>query len=316
MAGLAILSRSLRAGTTPVVLPPGTFTPAAFIEGAARLTHARRYVSLVPTQLHRVMQSDEALAAARSFAAVLVGGAAIPAELLRTARERGIPVVTSYGMSETAGGCVYDGVPLDGVHVHVDAGRVVITGPTLAAGYLTPSGLLDAIDDSGTGWRTTAAGREFVTSDLGELRDSRLHVIGRTDDVIVCGGRKIVPQLVEAVLERAGLGHAVVVGVPDRQWGEVPVLLVPTGPTSDHPASAPTASSAHPAPTAALPDAPTAALPDATTAATWHDLIAQADLPNHARPRLLLTMDRLPLLASGKVDRAAARELALPHWQA
>ena len=142
VGGLQVLVRSLLAGTTPVVLPPGPFGAAAFAEATARLTGPRRYVSLVPTQLRRLLPDPGAL---RAYDAVLLGGAAAAPSLLAQAREAGVRVVTTYGMSETSGGCVYDGVPLDGVRVSVEGGRVRLGGPVVALVVLrAPLTLADA----------------------------------------------------------------------------------------------------------------------------------------------------------------------------
>ncbi len=190
VGGLQVLVRSLVAGLDPVVLPPGPFT-ATSLDGVSGC----RYASLVPTQLLRL--PDGAL---EDFDAVLLGGAAAPP---------GLPanVVSTYGMSETSGGCVYDGVPLDGVSVDV-AGRVRLRGPVLASGYRDGAPLLDA-----DGW--------FTTGDVGALVDGRLVVHGRADDVVVTGGEKVAPAAVErALLEHPHVVEVAVVGVPDAEWGQ------------------------------------------------------------------------------------------------
>ena len=113
----------------------------AFAAATAALGPGRRYTSLVPTQLRRILDAEGAAAALRSYAAVLVGGAALDPATRERALAAGVRVVTTYGMSETAGGCVYDGVPLDGVTVELDPdGRILLGGPTLASGYLRPDG--------------------------------------------------------------------------------------------------------------------------------------------------------------------------------
>jgi O-succinylbenzoic acid--CoA ligase len=195
VAGLQVLFRSVRAGTSPVT-------------SAAELTADRRYISLVPTQLSRMLASGEL----GRFDAVLVGGAALDAGLRSRAERAGVRVVATYGMSETCGGCVYDGVPLDGVRVDVDAtGRVRIGGPVLFDGY----------DGE------PATGDWLVTEDLGRIEDGRLHVLGRADDVVVSGGVNVPAA---AVTERLR-GHpdvldAEVVGVPDEEWGQLVVAVV------------------------------------------------------------------------------------------
>jgi O-succinylbenzoic acid--CoA ligase len=217
------------------------FTAAGFAAAATDLAdrHARgsrTYVSLVPTQLHRLVTAADdgdgaGLDALARFDAVLVGGAAAPAPLLARARAAGVRVVTTYGMSETSGGCVYDGVPLSGVRVRLaDAepgtGVVELSGPTLAEGYVGDPGATVAAfrtDPDGTRW--------FRTSDLGRLDDGRLTILGRADDVILTGGVNVAPAAVEEAiaehLARLGTpGEACVVGVPDAEWGQAVVAVV------------------------------------------------------------------------------------------
>ena len=138
VAGIQVIVRALLAGAPPVVMDLRTgFRPDAFAAATAALGPGRRYTSLVPTQLRRILDAEGAVAALRSYAAVLVGGAALDPATRERALAAGVRVVTTYGMSETAGGCVYDGVPLDGVTVELDEdGRILLGGPTLASGYL------------------------------------------------------------------------------------------------------------------------------------------------------------------------------------
>jgi O-succinylbenzoic acid--CoA ligase len=141
VAGVLVLVRSVLAGTEPVVLDLAAgFRAGAFVEATDRLTGSRRNVSLVPTQLARVLDDAEAAAALATYDAVLVGGAATPAALLDRARDADVRVVTTYGMTETCGGCVYDGRPLDGVTVDADGGVLRIRGPVVASGYRNDPG--------------------------------------------------------------------------------------------------------------------------------------------------------------------------------
>ena len=212
VAGLQVLFRSVRAGTDPVV-------DDDVRAGAAAMTGERRYVSLVPTQLHRLLDDPDAVAALRTFSTVLVGGAAVPTPLRERAAGAGVTVVATYGMSETCGGCVYDGLPLDGVAVVVGAdGRIRIGGPVLFDRYdgrpdLTAEVLAD-------GW--------FTTADLGSLdHDGRLQVLGRVDDVIVSGGVNVPGPAVAARLrEHPAVEAAEVLGVPDEEWGQRVVACV------------------------------------------------------------------------------------------
>ncbi len=204
IGGLQVLVRSLLAGTEPVVLD-GPTTVEAFEAATARLTDQRRYVSLVPTQLQRLLDSPALLA----YDAILLGGAAASPALLAAARDRGARVVTTYGMSETSGGCVYDGLPLSGVTVST-GDRIRLCGPVVARGYrLRPNLTAGAF-----------AGDCFTTADLGRLDGNVLTVLGRADDVIVTGGEKVAPTAVEQALSNhPAVEQVAVVGVPDSQWG-------------------------------------------------------------------------------------------------
>jgi O-succinylbenzoic acid--CoA ligase len=182
-------------------------------------------------------------------------------------------VVTTYGSAETAGGCVYDGLPLDGVAVAIGAsGRVRIGGPTLFEGYagrpdLTAEVLVD-------GW--------FLTSDAGRLdADGRLQVLGRLDDVVVTGGVNVpAPAVAARLRQHAAVGAVEVLGVPDEEWGNrVVAFVVPAG--------------AGPAP----------------ALAELRDWVAAAH-PRSWAPRQVVLLDDVPLLANGKPDRLALRGLA------
>lgn len=279
VAGIQVITRSLLAGTEPLVLPPGRFDPFAAadaLRAALSASSERLYASLVPTQLHRIVAAagsgplPAGLRAWAGLAGILVGGAATAPALLDRARDLGLRVVTSYGMTETAGGCVYDGVPLDGVQVRV-AGTIEIAGPVLARGYL-PDEPGAFVDEGGVRW--------FRTADVGEVVDGVLHVHGRADDVIVTGGVNVAPVAVERVLADLGLGEVCVVGMPDAEWGQVVTAVVVPG------------------------DGP---LPDVDA---LRDAVA-IRLGKAAAPRAVVVMDRLPYRGPGKVDRAAvAREAA------
>ena len=246
VAGLQILIRSLEAGTEPVVVDTSSgFSPAALAEA---LSSARRstgvaacrlYVSLVPTQLVRVLQDPQARRALAGADAVLLGGAAADPALLDRARGAGVTVVTTYGMSETGGGCVYNGRPLEGVEIAIQApdtegaGRILISGPVLAEDYLhtpghSPAGSPGGGPDDGEGFHRSGASRLLATSDRGRLHpDGRLEVLGRLDDVITTGGVKVEPRHVEEALTCIdGVAEACVVGLPDEQWGSTVVAAV------------------------------------------------------------------------------------------
>ncbi|HLX50193.1 MAG TPA: AMP-binding protein [Streptosporangiaceae bacterium] len=209
VAGIQVLVRSLLAGTEPVVCD--RLTPEVVA------TCGCDYVSLVPTQLRRLVGDGASLA---PFVKILLGGAGAPARLLAAAAAAGGSVVTTYGMTETSGGCVYDGKPLDGVRVGIGPGGLIrIAGPVLFSGYRLQPGR------TGDGW--------FTTADLGSIGPSGLLTVrGRADDVINTGGEKVVGAEVAAALETfPAVREAVVVGRPDAEWGErVTAVVVPANP--------------------------------------------------------------------------------------
>lgn len=188
------------------------------------------YTSLVPTQLRRALDDEQLRGALARLDAVLIGGAAADAQLLEQAKAAGIRVVTTYGMSETCGGCVYDGQPLPGVSMDVDqaTGAIWLSGPMLATGYLGDEErtrrCFVSRPDSQAG---EPARRWFITSDRGQIVDGRLQVLGRLDDVIISGGIKVEPGPIEALLALNPLvSECAVVGLPDLQWGQVVTAVV------------------------------------------------------------------------------------------
>ncbi|UFU02495.1 AMP-binding protein [Ruania suaedae] len=239
VAGVQVLVRSILAGTAPELTESGPFRPADLAAAIGRMrTDVPRYVSLVPTQLVRVLQADDGgacVAALGTCAAVLVGGAATPPDLLDRARAAGIAVVTTYGMTETCGGCVYDGLPLEGVQVRTSgpSGRIEIAGPVLATAYLSPDGSApeEPAPDGGSELVEQEGRRWLRTTDSGRLEQGRLSVLGRLDDVLVTGGLNVHPAEVERRLAAAGFGECVVVGVPDETWGQR-VTAVVAGPAT------------------------------------------------------------------------------------
>jgi len=269
VAGWQVMVRSLDSGLDPVSLNDFEH----FAQAAEATEGPRRYTSLVPTQLVRLLGDGAATEALATFDAVLVGGAAAPVSLLERARACGVRVVTTYGMTETSGGCVYAGRPLRDVEARVDQdGRVLLSGPVLAQGYA---------DGDQSRFFRQGGRRWFATSDAGHLTDDgTLEVRGRLDDVIVTGGEKVSPSTVESALAgRAGVVDCVVVGVPDSYWGHAVTAVV--------------VADAGPTPTT---DDVRAAVRDA--------------LPASALPRHVVLVDALPLIGPGKPDRAAAAALA------
>jgi O-succinylbenzoic acid--CoA ligase len=154
-----------------------------------------------------------------------VGGAALADSLRTAAIDAGITIVTTYGMTETSGGCIYEGRPLDGVETRVEPdGRLSIRGPMIALGYLNdPETTCAAFVD---GW--------FLTSDLGEIEHGRIRVLGRADAVINSGGEKVSLPAVEAAVRRHPMViDAIAAGGPDATWGERLVVgVVASGPVS------------------------------------------------------------------------------------
>ncbi len=221
VAGANVLIRSLVADTQPVLMNTSVpFTAEAFARSASLMTGSRRYTSLVPTQLARLAaalsdpfsasgQNDFLLGQLRKFDAILVGGQAPQDEVVQRLRELGIKIVITYGMTETCGGCVYDGQPLDGVKVDLVGNRIQISGKVLAT---------EIADEAGI----TAVGESFITNDLGEFDESgRLQVLGRIDRVIVSGGLKISLDRVEELARAVpGVAELAATSIADAVWGQ------------------------------------------------------------------------------------------------
>jgi O-succinylbenzoic acid--CoA ligase len=285
IAGIQVLVRSLVSGTEPVL--------AEQADAETMASSGCAHVSLVPTQLQRLLASDIDISTSMAgFSSVLLGGAAAPQSVLDAARAAGVPVVTTYGMTETCGGCVYDGTPLDGVRVAIrdddaagaatakgGSGRIWIGGPVLFSGYRSggpdsppvPGGSKEVAPPADVTW--------FRTSDLGRVDAAgRLTVRGRADDVISTGGRKVVPGEVAAALEGCpGVREVAVVGQPDAEWGErVVAVVVPADPAD----------------------------PPALELLRLH---VRERLPRYAAPSRVVVVDVVPLLPSGKHDIARLR---------
>ncbi|MDR6172321.1 AMP-binding protein [Curtobacterium sp. SORGH_AS_0776] len=276
IAGLNVLTRSITAGTAPVVVAPGHFDAGAFADAADRLVTGpgapRRYTSLVPVQLARVLDDDRATRALAGFDAVLVGGQATPAPLRDRARAAGVRIVTTYGASETSGGCVYDGVPFGTVRTELVDGELFLSGPMLAEGYL------DDPDRTAATFTERDGHRWYRTGDAAEVVDGVVRVLGRLDDVVISGGEKVPLGAVERIVRGLdGQEGAVVTRRASGEWGEVPVVV------TERPLDL---------------DVVRAAVGDA--------------LGRAARPADVLVVERLPMLATGKPDRRAIRAIADP----
>ncbi|CEI24777.1 O-succinylbenzoic acid-CoA ligase (2-succinylbenzoate--CoA ligase) [Propionibacterium freudenreichii] len=281
IAGLQVVARSVLDGTRPGLVHHLDAASLATAVGAARAGRPEAWVnlSLVPTQLRDLLDDAAGRDALRSLSAVLVGGAATDRQLVDEALAAGVALHLSYGMSETCGGCVYDGRPLRGVELSLgerpdagsDRGTIWIAGPMVMSGYLDGEPGVSQLN--GTKW--------LATSDLGHLRHGRLEVTGRVDDVIITGGLKVAAaQVRAAVLSAPMVARAAVVALPHPRWGQVvSAVVVPTDAwTQDSPAA-------------------------------LRDLVGEL-LGRQLAPRVVVVTDHLPMLASGKLDRLAVRNHA------
>lgn len=292
ISGLQMLVRSDLAGTQPVFFD-GRFEPAAFLEQAETLDADRRYVSLVPVQLARLIdhveQDRSAADVLRRFDAVLVGGQSVSVSLRSRAHALGIALTRSYGMSETAGGCVYDGVEIGDTRVRIRAGEVQLAGSALALGYVGDQELTDRafITDAG---RDGVPVRWYRTGDSGELLGGMLTVTGRLDRVIISGGVNVSLDEVERVVrEQSGWEHAVALGAPHPEWGERVSLVVDVVP------GAGTGSGVESA-------------PDERAAFERVQEVLRASLGPAAVPEWVTEVDEIPRLPGGKPDYAAIGE--------
>lgn len=270
IGGAMVVARALAAGSVPIAIGPGAFTSEIFADAVDRAVRESPgepvRCSLVPTQVARLMREPAGRDALASLATVLVGGAAAPVNLPASA-------VRTYGSTETCGGCVYDGVPLPGVRIEVRSdGRIEIAGATLFDGYADGDG----------SWATERDGvRWLPMPDLGQMRDGALTVLGRADDVIVTGAHKVHPALVEPHLAGLrGVTDAVVVGVPDDEWGHRVVALVVRGD----------------------------AAADLSLERVRAELAPHVD--RWSLPRAVIEVSSLPRVGPGKIDRNAAAALA------
>lgn len=324
IAGAQVLARSVLAGTAPViarsVTEPVHFTPEVFLQAVEHMSSARRFISLVPTQLHKLLESADANPhlgaeiheALGSFTGILLGGAPASADLLAAATALGLNTVTTYGSAETAGGCVYSGSVLPGVRVELvpeegmpavpdtdgkpaQVGRIWISGAHLASGYIgdaarTAEHFFTAAD--GTRWyRTDDYGLLSPANDPDSAThgsEPRLQVLGRSDDVLISGGVKISARAVATVLEEhPAVREACVVGLPDARWGTAiaaAVTLVPS-------AGAATASSEN-----------GTALNEELCALLRARCAEKLGAP--AAPKQLSILPDFPLTSTGKPDRA------------
>ena len=279
IAGLQVVVRSLAAGYEPIVASAGLDIVRKLQESLPQLKKAKAegiplYCSLVPTQLsqliHAIEKADLDSDSLSIFDRVLVGGQRVEPQLLEKAETSGLTVTRTYGSAETAGGCVWDGVPLEEVSLQIVNGRVALSGPMLAGGYIGDG------DQSRESFIERDGERWFVSRDLGEIRDGLLLVTGRLDDVIISGGVKVSLAEVERVVrDQGGVGDAIVVSIPDSHWGEVPVVV------STHECDLDSIRS-----------------------------LVKAGIGPAAQPKHVVTVDAIPLLPSSKPNRQAIQDLA------
>jgi O-succinylbenzoic acid--CoA ligase len=215
IGGLLVVLRAILLGAEVRILPSFDVEALAQDDEAA-------FVSLVPTMLVRLLDAGANLG---RYRAILIGGSGLDARLRERAEEAGAHVVRTYGLTESCGGVVYEGRALPGVGVRVASGdEIQLSGPTIMTGYRRdPPATADAFTDDG--W--------LRTRDRGKLaREGRLQVLGRLDRLIVSGGEKVDPEIVErALADHPKVAVVAVIGRPDATWGElVTALIVPRDP--------------------------------------------------------------------------------------
>jgi O-succinylbenzoic acid--CoA ligase len=236
IAGINVLVRSIELGQDPV-----------------KVQDKADFTAIVPTQLFKALNGDtELLNHLKNCKAVLVGGAATPENLIDQAKQAGIRIVTTYGSTETCGGLIYDGTPLAEVMVRINS-----------QGLLEVKGPMVYVND----W--------YATSDLVEIIDGRVKILGRNDDVIISGGENISLTQIEKLLQEKFAGsNFVAVGLPDEKWGTKLCLL--------------------------------------SDGSLETEIISQflsAEIGNFAVPKEFLMQSAIPLIGIGKVDRVAVQHL-------
>jgi O-succinylbenzoic acid--CoA ligase len=273
--GLNVLTRALAPGCSYVgvdsLAGARPFTPAGFAAATtAAMSHGLPLrTSLVPAQVRRLLGDAQGVGALQACATILVGGAGLDAQLRDAAAVHGISLISTYGMTETCGGCVYDGTPLEGVTVRIaNDSRVTLGGPSIALGYRHQPALTAAhFTDEG-----------FLTSDLGEIRDGILRILGRVDDVVTVNGVNVSVAAIEAQLRAdTNVSDCAVIALDDPERGSRLIAFI---------------CGAH------------------IDAEALGDLVTER-LGVAARPRAFTTIEQLPTLPGGKTDRQALIALAL-----
>ena len=278
IAGVQVFTRALLGGSEPVVLHPEPFSTVAMASRFQELVDTAGdgplYTSMVPAQLHRILDDVPAMPVLDSlmkrFDRIVVGGQAIPASLLERAHAAGYRVTRTYGSSETAGGCVWDGRAIGAVNVAEIDGRLAISGPVLAHSYL------DDPERTARCFVEKGGKRWYLSDDAGAVTpEGVVSVHGRLDDVIVSGGVKVSLGRIERVIHADfNDPDAIVVGVEHDTWGHVPVVV-------------------------------------STKELDLHSLrlAIGVALGPEARPEKVLCIPSIPLLPSGKPDRLAIKNL-------
>lgn len=271
IAGLQVIVRSLLSGRQPIVANQSRGVVSQLRMVGDQLLSVKEsgipvYASLVPTQLHDLLQAVDtgeiSEAELQVFSNILVGGQKTPQHLIEHCQELGVPMIRTYGAAETAGGCVWDGRALEGVSVDIVDGEIALSGPMLAGGYLgDAAGDESFIERNGSRW--------FRTRDFGVVEEGVLSVTGRSDDVIISGGKKVSLSAIEEHLDQSGLAVSpVVVSAAHPRWGQVPIVV--------------------------------------TTQPTELDRLRAsvgAKLGEAAKPFAIEVVDHIPRLSSGKPDR-------------
>jgi O-succinylbenzoic acid--CoA ligase len=285
VGGLSIVSRCLLARRTVVLAEPaagGRFDPSAVVEETER--HRATLASLVPTMLRGIFAARPDWTPPPWLRGILLGGAAASPALLDEAAGRGVPALTTYGLTEacaqvtcqrygTRPGAQHGaGAPLSGVELRIVEDEIQVRGPMLMSGYLG----LDAQPFVDGGW--------LATGDFGAIDDEgRLHLLARRSDLIVTGGENVYPVEIELLVEGLpGVAGACVFGVADETWGQrVALALVPSsgGPPVDDELAA----------------------------------FFRANLAPHKRPRAIAELESLPATQAGKLDRAEVARQATPR---
>lgn len=218
IAGFQTVVRSVLAGHEPLVVD--LKDTSSVIDALAAIDcPIPIYLSVVPTQLRRIL-ADPVLTTALRDVTFLVGGAASAPALLDEAREAGLDIVTSYGMTETCGGCVYDGRPIGDTRLIINDGRISIQGSVVAQGYVGDPGAEEFPPPAET------EPRIHRTKDAGRIDDGTLTVLGRIDDAITTGGLTVMPRLIEDAIAKVSALDSIVVGIPDPEWGEATAAIV------------------------------------------------------------------------------------------